>query len=339
MKVPRRIRVVAAVGAAVAIAAAYVAISGAGSGDPALGEASPPPQATVADGGLDDAPPGSRVLVRSVDPAAPRADGRLYELTADGEARRAGRLSCKRVHANADGPGLCLTLARNAIDYDGVIFDGDYAPQARFPIDGVPDRARVSPDGRYAGYTSFDSAGSQGYFESSGEFVTFTRILDMRGGRVLLRLEELTVMSRDGGELDVLSPQFWGLTFPGGDRYYATLASDDRHYLIAGRVDSKRARVVREHVECPSLSPDGKRIAYKWRIRGTNRWRLRVLDLSTGEDTELAETRSIDDQPEWLGDERILYSDDEDVFTVPADGSGSPRLAAEHATSPTYLAP
>ncbi|MEX1141480.1 MAG: hypothetical protein WD993_08575 [Thermoleophilaceae bacterium] len=338
MKLPKGIRLVVALGAVVVLAAAYAATAGLGSDDSALKDASSPPAATVVAGGLGDAPAGSRVLVRAVDPAAPRADGRLYELTADGQARRAGRLACKRVHANGDGDGLCLKLAPNAIDYDGVIFGGDYRPQARFPIDGVPDRARVSPDGRYGGYTSFDSAGSQGYFESSGEFVTFTRILDMRTGRVLLRLEDLTV-SRNGGKLDTVSPQFWGLTFPGGDRYYATLASDDRHYLIAGRVGSTRARVVRTHVECPSLSPDGERIAYKRRIPGTNRWRLHVLDLPTGEDVELAETRSIDDQPEWLGDDTIVYSDDKAVLTVPADGSGSPRRAAAHATSPVYLAP
>jgi hypothetical protein len=115
------------------------------------------------------------------------------------------------------------------------------------------------------------------------------------------------------------------------------MATGVTHYLIRGAVGSGQARVIARRVECPALSPDGTRIAYKRRIPYTTTWRLHVLHLATGRDVRLPERRSIDDQPEWWGDDRIAYSDDRSVFVVPADGSGRVRRIAAHATSPTYL--
>lgn len=47
-----------------------------------------------------------------------------------------------------------------------------------------------------------------------------------------------------------------------------------------------------------------------------------------------AETRSVDDQAEWLDDETVLYGLAGDVWRVPADGRGSPELYLEDALSP-----
>src|SRR5204863_3698876 len=81
-------------------------------------------------------------------------------------------------------------------------------------------------------------------------------------------------------------------------------------YLVEGDLSARTARVLREGVECPSLSPDGTRLAFKMQVGDGGRitWRLRVVDLATLIDTPLAETRSIDDQVEWLDDARILYA-------------------------------
>jgi hypothetical protein len=43
------------------------------------------------------------------------------------------------------------------------------------------------------------------------------------------------------------------------------------------------------------------------------------------EETPLAEARSVDDQVEWLDNQRILYGLSRDIWVVRADGSGSPR--------------
>ena len=56
-----------------------------------------------------------------------------------------------------------------------------------------------------------------------------------------------------------------------------------------------------------------------------------MLDLRTGQESLLAETRSVDDQVEWLDDDRLLYglsrpgsdATTSDVWVVPADGTGA----------------
>jgi Tol biopolymer transport system component len=121
------------------------------------------------------------------------------------------------------------------------------------------------------------------------------------------------------------------------DRFYATLGTGDHHYLVEGSIKGREMKVLRDGVECPSLSPDGKQIAYKSRIDQSNRWRLRVLDVATLEDHGLAEKRSIDDQVEWLDDDTLAYSDGHNVYTVPADGGGEPALLVRDAASPVRL--
>jgi hypothetical protein len=95
-------------------------------------------------------------------------------------------------------------------------------------------------------------------------------------------------------------------------------------------------------VECPSLSPDGPRIAFKKRTG--DRWQITVLDLATMKEIPLAEKEDVDDQVEWLDNTRILYQKADDdsqkwmsMFVVPADGSGSPELFLQHATSPAVI--
>ena len=62
-----------------------------------------------------------------------------------------------------------------------------------------------------------------------------------------------------------------------------------------------------------------------------------MLDLETMRETPLAESRSVDDQVEWLDDERVLYGVDGDVWTATADGSGKPRRFVSDASSPAVV--
>ncbi|AUY53446.1 PD40 domain-containing protein [Streptomyces sp. CB01881] len=94
-------------------------------------------------------------------------------------------------------------------------------------------------------------------------------------------------------------------------------------------------------MECPSLSPDGTRLAYRSRLSGGG-WRLTVLRLADLAELPLAETRSADDQPAWLDDATVAYGlphdgTDADVWAVPADGSGRPAVLARDAESPAVL--
>ena len=121
------------------------------------------------------------------------------------------------------------------------------------------------------------------------------------------------------------------------DTFYATLATGGKTHLIKGSISQRTASVIRDNVECPSLSPDGTRIGYKKLIDDKGHWRLHVLDLATGSDVALAETRSVDDQLEWRDDKSLLYQFGDDVWTVPADGSGAPKLYIKHAGSPAVV--
>ena len=83
------------------------------------------------------------------------------------------------------------------------------------------------------------------------------------------------------------------------------------------------------------------RIAFKQKVSGGGllevKWRLSVLDLDTLEDHPLAETRTVDDQAEWLDDGTVLYGLASDTYAVAADGSGAPRLFIPRADSPVVV--
>jgi hypothetical protein len=294
------------------------------------------PRLVVDERGAAAVAPGSRLLVRAVDYDNPRLNGRLYDVAlAPGAAPRpAGELACERVHENAAGAGLCLAAERHGFDYEGVAYGPGRRPLHRFSIPGVPDRARVSPEGRYAGFTAFLSGHT--YTAGVRGFSTHTAIVDLRAGKPLFNLDELDV-TRDGEPFERADANLWGVAFAGGDRFYATLGSGGDHYLLEARVGTRRARVIGEHIECPAPSPDGRRIAYKRRVGKQDRWRLHVLDLRSGRDVALAERRSIDDQPEWLDDATVVYSDDRNVYAVPADGSGRAHRLIARASSPVAL--
>jgi hypothetical protein len=274
---------------------------------------------------------GGQLLARHVDRDDRGREGGLVVLV-DGHPRPLDSdLACVRVYY-AGGRGLCL--ARAGSGYEATIFDSSLQPLKSLPLAGLPSRARVSSDGRYGATTVFVDGHS---YEKPGGFSTVSTIVDMHSGAELGNLEEFKV-SKDGKPFHLDDFNFWGVTFDraNSDRFYATLHTGSHYYLVEGSVFRRAVRVLRDGVECPSLSPDGTRIAFKSRI-GEDRWRLAVLDLATLKAHRVAERRSIDDQAEWLDDRTLVYSDGLDLYTVPADGSGAPRLVLRDASSPVSL--
>ena len=287
-------------------------------------------------------PPGTRpvkvpraraLMVRAVDPEDPRLNGAVTVIpTRGGAPRRSGGLACQRLHF-AGGKGLCLAVARSGVDYQAHVFDRRFKTRRTFTITGLPSRARISPDGRYGAFTTFVTGHS---YATPGSFSTSTNIVRMTDGEVIANLEDFEV-SRAGRVIRSPDFNFWGVTFArDSNRFYATLATGGEHHLVEGDVRKRRARVLTVGVECPALSPDGTRVAYK-RGAGEGRWRLHVLDLRTMRDVALAEKRSIDDQAEWLDGDTVVYGDGRDVWSVPADGRGRPLRLLAGATSPTPM--
>jgi WD40-like Beta Propeller Repeat len=244
-------------------------------------------------------------------------------------------LACDRVHF-AGERGICLARGAGfASGYRAKVFGADLRVRHEIGVEGVPSRARVSPDGRYGSVTLFVTGHS---YADAGQFSTQTTLLDLAAGKPIADLEEFAV-TRDGRRLTAVDMNFWGVTFArDSDRFYATVATGGRTYLIEGSVAARSARVLHENVECPSLSPDGTRIAYKRRTASRTRpWHVTVLDLATMRETPLAEPRSVDDQVEWLDDEHVLYGVDGDIFAARADGGGTPSLFVERAGSPAVM--
>jgi hypothetical protein len=265
----------------------------------------------------------------------------LAALDSPNTSRAATPLACDRVHYAA-GRGVCLAADRGVVTtYRAITFDETFAVRSEIPLPGVPSRVRVAPDGTRAGLTVFVSGDSY----TSGTFSTRTLIIDTGTGRVLGDLEEYAV-TRDGQPFKAVDFNFWGVTFADANRFYATLASGGRMYLVEGDVDSRRARTLREGIECPSLSPDRTRVVFKKRVTSSMRlvWRVAVLDLQTLQETLVAETRSVDDQSEWLDNDHVVYAlpsdaraGSTDLWVVGADGTGSPRILAEDAWSPAFV--
>lgn len=277
-------------------------------------------------GDLDD---GQRIVFQNVDRDEGYAQVSSVPITKPDTARMLSGLVCERVHYS-NSRGICLVPRRNvlAASYDALLLDSALRRRHSVPLPGINSRARVSPDGRFAAATGFVSGDSY----ADHAFSTRTFIIDLERGNVLANLEEFAVY-RDGEKIRSIDFNYWGVTFAADGRFYATLQTRGRTYLVRGDIARRRVDVVHEGVECPSLSPDGKRIAFKKRT-GQTSWRLSVLDLKTLEETPLAETRSVDDQPEWLNDQEVLYGLETAVWVVPADGDGEARMLISNALSP-----
>lgn len=259
-------------------------------------------------------------------------------LSAPAGSAYVGPLACERVYF-AGNRGICLieegALIRRRY---ALVFDEQFKPLQRIPLTGVVSRTRVSADGRRAAITVFE----QGHSYAEDGFSTRTTLIDASEGRVLTDLEQFTIW-RDGKRFHAADFNFWGVTFArDGNRFYATLASKGIKYLVEGDVDKRQGRVLRMGVECPSLSPDNMRIVYKNMIRREGFWELRVLDLATEVDHALsAETRSVDDQVDWLDNDHVLYhitgARGADIWVLRSDGTKPPAILRQYAYSPAVV--
>ena len=237
-------------------------------------------------------------------------------------SRRLTPLRCERVDF-VDGRGICLTVNIQPLAFvtEAVIFDSRFHKLHTLELPGLASRTRISSDGQYAATTTFVHGDS---YADTG-FSTRTTIISMDTGAVVLDVEKLSV-TKDGESFQNVDFNFWGVTFvKDSDHFYATLGTGGETYLIDGNLSSGKARVLRSGVECPSLSPDGTRIAFKKRNPGTLvTWGISVLDLATLKDHPLAETRNVDDQVEWLDDHTVIYGLPQDAGDVDSAAQASP---------------
>jgi hypothetical protein len=248
-------------------------------------------------------------------------------------------LRCQRVYA-AGGTTVCLRLAGPGPTYETAVLDASGKELRTIGLAGIPNRARVSASGRIVSWTTFVTGDS---YSVPGGFSTRTGILDLRSGQVIDTLEEFTA-TVGGEQYTIADRNFWGVTVAADDRtFYATMASQNRTWLMKGDLVARTLQDVRQTAECPSLSPDGVKIAYKKRTSRLGPWELAVLDLRSGKEVTLPGTIGIDDQAAWLDESRLAYGKSSQVgqksaiYSVAADGSSPPSLMISDASSPVPL--
>jgi Tol biopolymer transport system component len=251
-------------------------------------------------------------------------------------------LSCLRVYFGG-ATGICLTSTTDGpkTEWWAELFDAQFRSLQRFGLSGEPSRVRVSPDGRLAGATVFES----GHSYAEHGFSTRTTLYDLTDRTSLGDLEQFHT-SRNGEPIHGADFNFWGVTFArDSNTFYATLDTAGVSYLVKGDAHARTLDVLRPNVECPSLSPDNSRIAFKRRVgaRSLGWWQIAVLNLDTMSETILNnETRSVDDQVEWLDNDRVVYhlangTTAADLWSLRIDNSAPPVRLLSSAYSPAVI--
>lgn len=285
---------------------------------------------------------GPRLLVR-VSGAGDDA-GRLDLVgAASGQLLSSLPLRCDRVHNGAaviaclrivPGQGMKLDLADRQARVTGTL---------SFPNVLMASRVRVSPDGAVVALTGF----SAGHTYIGTDFSTRTYLVDAVKRRVLADVSMFKVIEADGLSLAARRINVWGITFDPklAGRFLATVGAGGGVFLAAGDIKARTLTLMRADMECPSLSPDGRKVAFK-RRNGAGGWWPAVYELATGREWVMKDSRSIDDQIEWIDEATIAYelaqagSGDlagTDVIVRKADGSGTAAALRKNAGSPSLF--
>jgi len=286
-------------------------------------------------------PAGPLLVFRSTAPGADYGTVASVPLADPSAKRTSTGLPCDRVYATHENL-MCLHTDRGTLTtFGATLYDAAGDALEEWPLPGVPSRTRISADSSLVAETAFVTGSSYGV----KAFSTATRIARVNGVDYG-NLEDFTLLV-DGAKVTADDRNFWGVTFADDDNtFFATAASGGHHWLVRGNIRGRTLVAVKDGAECPSLSPDGTKIAYKKNVSTTDtpRWTLAVLDFATGVETQLPIPDNVDDQAEWLDDGTLLYGladpakpGDSNVYSIPIDGQHPPALFLAHAWSPSVV--
>lgn len=255
----------------------------------------------------------------------------------DGE-RTTTRLSCDRVYRTG-GMLSCLSVQRGMnSSYDSTVYSIGGHLLAQRPLPGEPSRTRVSATGM-VGTTAFITG-------ESYEFVGFSTqtTIAAPGGTDYGNLQDFGIFVGDH-KITAEDRNVWGVTFAKDAKtFYATAASGKQTWLMHGSLTEKTMRAVVENAECPSLSPDGKLIAYKKRRADSvpAHWDIAVYDVAKRTEQLYPLDSGFDDQLEWQDQDTLIFGQpreeapgDADIFSLDLVPGALPKLFIEHAWSPS----
>lgn len=294
--------------------------------------------AVAVETGLDTGP---HVLFRNTAAGAGYGHIATVPLHRPDGPRWLGSVPCDRVYAAA-GTQMCLqTNAGIVTTFSAIRFNDEWQQQEELPLPGNPSRVRVSPDGTTFASTVFVT----GHAYAPASFSTAT-VISKTDGSSYGNLEDFTLIV-DGSPFAPVDRNLWGVTFSQDPNiFYATAATADKTWLVRGDLSKRTLVSLQGNAECPSISPDGKKIAYKKNLKPGPQpfWNLAVLDLASGKETLLKQPRSVDDQAEWLDNSTLLYGmpregavGDDDVWSTGIGPDARPQMFIEHAWSPSVV--
>lgn len=286
-------------------------------------------------------PAGPQIVFRNTEPGDGFGKVATLPIASPSGKRAVSGLSCERVDASREALS-CLSLnSISPVGYRETLYDGTGAVVRFWPLSGPPSRTRLSPDSRLVAWTAFVDGESY----ANVKFSTLTTITSLHGTHYG-PLDAFTFLV-DAKPYTAIDLNFWGVTFADdGNTFYATAASEGHTWLVRGNLRGRTVVAVKEGAECPSLSPDGTRVAYKKNLGTADapRWTLAVLELASEKETVLPLDGNVDDQAEWLDDRTVLFGlpvagtdGDFNVYSAPADGSAAETLLIEHAWSPAVV--
>ncbi|MBP2265425.1 hypothetical protein J3A64_000889 [Pseudarthrobacter sp. PvP004] len=286
-------------------------------------------------------PAGPFILFRNTASGQGYGNAATVPLDSPDGTRAVSGQECDRVYGTSENV-VCLKTNRGLVTaFEAAVLNRNWEQQRVWPVPGIPSRTRISPDGSMIATTVFVS----GHSYATAGFSTATEISLPEGTSG--NLEDFALMV-NGERLLATDRNIWGVTFAPGqsDVFYATAASSGRIWLVRGSLSAKTLTAIHDNVECPSISPDGTRIAFKKNDGGAlaAHWNVAVLELATGRETVLAEKRSVDDQIEWLDNQNVLYGladetigGDSNIWKLATDPDSQPSLFIAHAWSPSVV--
>ncbi|WP_147383879.1 hypothetical protein [Noviherbaspirillum sedimenti] len=295
-------------GAAFVSATSFAAVVS-GMGHLSMAYAATPAAASVSDLRPYAAGPGF-ALVRNAGKDAPvRIDMvRFDPLSKKILERRPTTLACERVHM-ARQSIFCLGTSQQGstgtgLSYAVTDFKLETVFFGKMPMGMAVSRARVSPDATHAGSTVFIA----GHAYGTASFATQALVIDLRQRKLSMPPLENWNIFHNNVQISSKDMNLWGVSFDprNPDIFYVTAAIKERPYLARGSISARRIDLLRPGIECPSVSPDGSKLAFKKR-RGRTGWAPAVLDLASDRETVFQESRSIDDQIEWLDNHTLVY--------------------------------